>query len=120
MAIALTPFKAFLNFLPLQSLLLNLLSTTELDSIIPFDLTSELASSLVLPNTRPPTSLLYSPTQAGPTDAQKDILKRIFDALMSRGADPGRTEPQLDMTLLHYYEFELVGAFLTGSAQPDS
>lgn len=83
MAIALTPFKAFLNFLPLQSLLLNLLSTTELDSIIPFDLTSELASSLVLPNTRPPTSLLYSPTQAGPTDAQKDILKRIFDALMN-------------------------------------
>ena len=47
-------------------------------------------------------------------------LTRIFDALMSRGADPGRTEPQLDMTLLHYYEFELVGAFLTGSAQPDS
>lgn len=83
MAIALTPFKAFLNFLPLPSLLLNLLSTPELDTLIPFSLTSQLATSLTLPNTRPPTSLLFSPTQAAPTDEQKDLLKQIFGALMN-------------------------------------
>ena len=87
MAIALTPFKAFLNFLPLPSLLLNLLSTPELDTLIPFSLTSKLATSLTLPNTRPPTSLLFSPTQAAPTDDQKAILKDIFGALMNAKED---------------------------------
>jgi len=87
MAIALTPFKAFLNFLPLPSLLLNLLSTPELDTLIPFSLTSKLATSLTLPNTRPPTSLLFSPTQAAPTDEQKEILKEIFGALMNAKED---------------------------------
>lgn len=83
MAIALTPFLAFLNFLPLPSLLLHLLSTPELDALIPAALRAELASSLLLPDSRPPTALLYSTTQAAATPAQKDLLKRVFGALMS-------------------------------------
>ena len=47
-------------------------------------------------------------------------LSRIFSALKTRGADPDRTEPQLDMSLSHYYEFELVGKFLAGSVEADS
>lgn len=83
MAIALTPFFAFLNFLPLPTLLLNLLTVPELDPLIPSDLTSSLAASLTLPTTRPPDPLFFTPTVSPPTDAQKDILKQIFGALMS-------------------------------------
>ena len=83
MAIALTPFDAFLNFLPLQTLLLNLLSVPELDPLIPSELTSALARSLTLPDTRPPTALLFEATISPPTEAQMDFLKRIFGALMS-------------------------------------
>ncbi len=90
MAIALTPFLAFLNFLPLPTLLLNLLTVPELDPLIPSELTSSLATSLTLPSTRPPDSFLFEPTLSSPTDAQKEILKRIFGALMSAPADLGR------------------------------
>ncbi|WVQ95431.1 mannose-6-phosphate isomerase, class I [Kwoniella sp. CBS 9459] len=83
MAIALTPFLAFLNFLPLPTLLLNLLSVPELDSIIPSELTSSLAASLTLPTTRPPDSFLFQPLKSSPKPEQKDILKQIFNALMS-------------------------------------
>ncbi|OCF45602.1 mannose-6-phosphate isomerase, class I [Kwoniella heveanensis CBS 569] len=83
MAIALTPFLAFLNFLPLPLLLLNLLSVPELDAIIPSTLTSSLAASLTLPTTRPPDSFLFQPLKSSPTPEQKDILKQIFNALMS-------------------------------------
>ncbi|WVF67813.1 mannose-6-phosphate isomerase, class I [Kwoniella sp. CBS 6097] len=83
MAIALTPFLAFLNFLPLPTLLLNLLSVPKLDSVIPSSLTSALAASLTLPTTRPPDSFLFQPLKSSPTPEQKDILKQIFNALMS-------------------------------------
>lgn len=83
MAIALTPFNAFLNFLPLPTLLLHLLSTPELETIIPSELTSKLASSLLLPDTRPPEPLLFTPTIAAPTADQQDLLKQIFGALMN-------------------------------------
>ena len=46
-------------------------------------------------------------------------LSRIFEALMSRGADPDQVEPQLDMSLTQYYAHRLVGKFLAGEAQPD-
>ncbi|KAK8850757.1 mannose-6-phosphate isomerase [Kwoniella newhampshirensis] len=83
MAIALTPFLAFLNFLPLPTLLLNLLSVPELSALIDSSLVDSLASSLTLPSTRPPDAFLFQPTVSSPTDAQKDILKKIFESLMS-------------------------------------
>ena len=100
MAIALTPFLAFLNFLPLQTLLLNLLSVPELDPLIPSALTSELAVSLTLPDTRPPTALLFEPTISPPTDEQKAILKKIFAALMS--ADPELVKKSISSLVERY------------------
>ena len=82
MAIALTPFLAFLNFLPLPTILLHLLSVPEL-SFIPSQLVSDLAASLTLPDTRPPDAFLFEPTISPPTDAQKDMLKSIFEAVMT-------------------------------------
>lgn len=84
MAIALTPFTAFLNFLPLPTLLLNLLSVPELEALIPAQLTSELARSLQLSEDRPPRPAHYaSKSNDEPTEEQKAILKKIFAALMS-------------------------------------
>lgn len=94
MAIALTPFTAFLNFLPLPTLLLHLLSTPELESIVPNELISKLASSLLLPDTRPPEPLLFTPTIAQPTADQKDLLKQIFGALMNASQDQVTTSIQ--------------------------
>lgn len=83
MAIALTPFLAFLNFLPLPTLLLHLLTVPELDDIIPPALRSKLASSLTLPDTQPADPLFFTATTAAPTEEQKAILKDIFEALMT-------------------------------------
>lgn len=83
MAIALSPFLAFLNFLPCQTILLHLLTVPELQSLIPKDLTTELAQLLTLPTTLPPDEFLFQPTKAAPNDAQKECLKKIFAALMS-------------------------------------
>ena len=100
MAIALTPFLAFLNFLPLPTLLLNLLSVPELDPLIPAELTSELASSLTLPDTKPPVALLFTPTISSPTNDQKAILKKIFGALMS--ADPELVKKSIESLVQRY------------------
>ncbi|OCF54616.1 mannose-6-phosphate isomerase [Kwoniella mangroviensis CBS 10435] len=87
MAIALTPFLAFLNFLPLPNLLLNLLVVPELKAIISSKLIESLASSVGLP-TNPPFDLsTYRQTPCSPTDENKQILKQIFDALMSADKD---------------------------------
>ncbi|QZY50880.1 transient-receptor-potential channel family protein [Leucobacter tenebrionis] len=43
-------------------------------------------------------------------------LSRIFEALRSRGADVGRVEPNLGMSLPDYYAQEPVVAFITGEA----
>lgn len=87
MALALTPFLAFLNFLPLPTILLHLLSTPELSRLVSSDLINSLASSLTLPNTRPADPLLFTPTQAAPTPDQKDLLQKIFNAFMSAPED---------------------------------
>ncbi|EIW68141.1 hypothetical protein TREMEDRAFT_33152 [Tremella mesenterica DSM 1558] len=81
MAIALTPFLAFLNFLPLPQILLHLLTVPEL-SFIPFSLTNSLAASLSLPTTLPPDTSSFTSTDA-PTEEQRQILKDIFEAFMS-------------------------------------
>ncbi|WRT70942.1 mannose-6-phosphate isomerase [Kwoniella shivajii] len=87
MAIALTPFLAFLNFLPLPILLLNLLSVDELKPLIPSELVTSLASSLTLPTTRPPDAFLFQPSISSPSTEQKKILKDIFKELMSADED---------------------------------
>lgn len=83
MAIALTPFLAFLNFLPCQTILLHLLTVPELSRLIPETLITALATSLTLPTTTPPDAFLFQPTRAPPSDAQKEALKGIFEALMT-------------------------------------
>ncbi|WVQ84608.1 mannose-6-phosphate isomerase [Cryptococcus sp. DSM 104549] len=83
MAIALTPFLAFLNFLPLPTLLLHLLTVPELSPLIPSQHVQALATSLTLPTTLPPDPFLFQPLASAPTAAQKDILKDIFGALMN-------------------------------------
>lgn len=87
MAIALTPFLAFLNFLPCQTILLHLLTVPELASLIPSELVAELAQLLTLPTTTPPDEFLFQPTKAAPNDSQKECLKKIFAALMSTKED---------------------------------
>ncbi|WVQ84630.1 mannose-6-phosphate isomerase [Cryptococcus sp. DSM 104549] len=84
MAIALTPFLAFLNFLPPPpTLLLHLLTVPELSPLIPSQHVQALATSLTLPTTLPPNPFLFRPLASAPTAAQKDILKDIFGALMN-------------------------------------
>jgi mannose-6-phosphate isomerase len=83
MAIALTPFLAFLNFLPLPTILLHLLSVPELSELVNFELVESLALSLSLPTTRPPNPVSYSPTKTAPTADQKELLQKIFSAFMS-------------------------------------
>lgn len=87
MAIALTPFLAFLNFLPCQTILLHLLTVPELQSLIPSELINQLAQLLTLPTTLPPDSFLFEPTKSGPTEEVKGCLKKIFEALMSTPED---------------------------------
>ncbi|WWD20920.1 mannose-6-phosphate isomerase [Kwoniella shandongensis] len=100
MAIALTPFLAFLNFLPLPTLLLNLLTVPELSALVDSSLIDSLASSLTLPSTRPPDAFLFQPTVSSPTEDQKQILKKIFAALMS--ADKQTVEKSINDLVKRY------------------
>jgi mannose-6-phosphate isomerase len=83
MAIALTPFLAFLNFLPSQTILLHLLSVPEINSLVPSDLINQLAKLLNLPTTTPADEFLFQPTKAAPSTEVKEVLKKIFGAIMS-------------------------------------
>jgi mannose-6-phosphate isomerase len=83
MAIALTPFLAFLNFLPCQTILLHLLTVPEIRSLVPSDLINQLAKLLHLPTTLPADSFLFEPTKSAPNQEIKDTLKKIFGAIMS-------------------------------------
>ncbi|KAK4689673.1 mannose-6-phosphate isomerase, partial [Tremellales sp. Uapishka_1] len=75
MAIALTPFLAFLNFLPLPTLLHNLQTVPELSLLIPEPLVSSLSSSL-------------NPDSASTaSEPEKHALKAIFNALMTAPDD---------------------------------
>lgn len=100
MAIALTPFLAFLNFLPPQSILLHLLTVAELEPIIPQSLVEELAVALTLPSTQPPDAFLFQPTAAAPSDAAKEALKKVFGALMS--ADEALVKTAIEQIVTRY------------------
>ncbi|ODN99077.1 mannose-6-phosphate isomerase [Cryptococcus amylolentus CBS 6273] len=104
MAIALTPFLSFLNFLPLPALLLHLLTVRELHPLIPGSLTDALAGSLNLPTTLPPNAALFKPLDSSPTPEQKNILKDIFGALMS--ADKGTVKEAISRLVARYEKKE--------------
>ena len=70
MAIALTPFLAFLNFLPLSSILEHLQTVPELSSVVSSSLISSLSSSL-------------SSSSDACTPEQKKILQEVFAAYMT-------------------------------------
>lgn len=100
MAIALTPFLAFLNFLPLPVLLLHLLTVSELQEFVDSSLIESLASSLNLPTSQPLDASLFKPTESPATAQQKDILKQIFAALMS--ADKKLVEEAISKLIKRY------------------
>ncbi|KIR62532.1 mannose-6-phosphate isomerase [Cryptococcus bacillisporus CA1873] len=100
MAIALTPFLAFLNFLPLPVLLLHLLTVPELQEFVDSSLIKSLASSLDLPTSQPPDASFFKPTESPATAQQKDILKQIFAALMS--ADKKLVEEAISKLIKRY------------------
>ncbi|RSH81318.1 Mannose-6-phosphate isomerase [Apiotrichum porosum] len=87
MAIALTPFRAFLNFLPPATLLLHLLTVPELAALIPVAAVQALGASLNLPVTTPVADPAAYVSSGSVTDAQKAALKAVFGALMSATAE---------------------------------
>ncbi|KAL7420947.1 Mannose-6-phosphate isomerase [Cryptotrichosporon argae] len=88
MAIALTPFLAFLNFLPLPTLLQHLLTVPELGPLIPSALVRALADAVSLPaDASDPAVFANAPAGGEPSDAQKAALKDIFEALMTAPED---------------------------------
>lgn len=76
MAIALTPFRAFLNFVPPPVLLQHLLTVPELRDVVTEDAIDKLAESLDLEATA-----ADGPFQP-PNDAQKAALKAVFSEVM--------------------------------------
>lgn len=94
MAIALTPFLAFLSFLPLPTILLHLLTVPELGRLIPSELVNALGTAMdvsvadgLTPEITNKLVEIAKPNSAfakGQTSvAQKEALKNIFEALMS-------------------------------------
>lgn len=95
MAIALTPFLAFLSFLPLPTILQHLLAVPELSRLIPSEQVQALASAISVDTSASNISStladLAKPKSAfaeGKTnDEQKAALKAIFGSLMSTPED---------------------------------
>lgn len=87
MAIALTPFRAFMNFVPTPILLQHLVTVPELAELVPSSTTEQLAKALGLPAKSGPevdaAAKAASESYSGPSQAEKDALKAVFDALMS-------------------------------------
>jgi len=88
MAIALTPFRAFLNFLPLPNVLLHLLTVPELAKVVPRSKVEELAASIpVQLNVDDVTILAKAPALKKLSAKHKHALKGVFEALMSAPED---------------------------------
>ena len=77
MAIALTPFKAFLNFLPLQNVLSYLLNIPELALLVPSTIVETFETAV--------TS--QSRNEAEPTGQQRAAMREVFGALMTAKED---------------------------------
>jgi mannose-6-phosphate isomerase len=83
MAIALSPFRAFLNFLPLPSVLLHLLTVPELKVIIPASTVEALAAAIgVAPEIEAATAATKQAALKEVSQPQKDALKAVFAAVM--------------------------------------
>lgn len=89
MAIALTPFRGFLNFVPPAILLNHILNVPELASVIPSEAVEQLAKSLNLPNKAgDEVASAAAKSHDGVTDdAQKKALKAVFEAVMCAPKD---------------------------------
>lgn len=87
MAIALTPFRAFLNFLPLPIVLQHLVTVPELAGIIGDAKIKALADSLDLSLDVDAVTAAASKPASEPNNAQKAALKEVFAALMSAPED---------------------------------
>ncbi|BEJ10771.1 hypothetical protein CspHIS471_0101930 [Cutaneotrichosporon sp. HIS471] len=82
MAIALTPFRAFLNFVPGPILLQNLITVPELGDIVPEDAIDKLAKSLGLPTSHDAVDKAAQGPFEPTTNAQKAAIKAVFSAVM--------------------------------------
>jgi mannose-6-phosphate isomerase len=88
MAIAISPFRAFLNFLPLPIVLLHLLTVPELANLVPASAVQALAESISLPlDVAAVTAATKEPAPKDLSTEQKDALKTVFGALMSASPD---------------------------------
>lgn len=91
MAIALTPFRAFLNFLPTPIILQHLLTVPELADVVPSSAVEQLAKALNLPakagDEVDKAAAAAKESYDGPSDDEKKALKAIFEALMSAKED---------------------------------
>lgn len=99
MAIALTPFRAFLNFVPPAVLVRNLLAVPELAAIVPSSAVSSLAKAAGLSDS-PSLSDAKKLEEKTAGDEEKKALKEVFSALMSAKEDDFK--PQLEKLVKRY------------------
>lgn len=104
MAIALTPFRAFLNFVPPAVLVRNLLAVPELAAIVPSEAVSALATAAGLSDS-PSLADAQKLEEKTANDAEKAALKDVFGAIMS--AKEAEFTPQLEKLVKRYKAGEL-------------
>jgi mannose-6-phosphate isomerase len=100
MAIALSPFRAFLNFVPPPVLLQHLLTVPELKDIVPEDAIDKLAKSLNLSTSGDAVAKAAEGPFEEPNDAQKEALKAVFSAVMH--AEKPQYEGAIDKLVKRY------------------
>jgi mannose-6-phosphate isomerase len=100
MAIALSPFRASLNFVPPPVLLQHLLTVPELKDIVPEDAIDKLAKSLNLSTSGDAVAKAAEGPFEEPNDAQKEALKAVFSAVMH--AEKPQYEGAIDKLVKRY------------------
>lgn len=100
MAIALTPFRAFLNFVPGPILLQNLITVPELGDIVPEDAIDKLAKSLDLSMAHEAVDKAAQGPFEPTTDAQKAAIQEVFSAVMH--ASKEQYEGAIDKLIRRY------------------
>lgn len=99
MAIALTPFRAFLNFVPPSVLVTHLLAVPEFASLVPDDAVKKMTTSLGLSNSSSVADAKkLEPKQA--SDEQRKALRDVFSALMRTKED--QYKPKLEALVKRY------------------
>lgn len=105
MAIALTPFRAFLNFVPPAVLLRNLLAVPELAAIVPQDVVSGLAKATGLSGDSPSLADAQKLEEKKANDEEKKAVKAVFEAIMTAPED--KFKSQLEKLVKRYKDGEL-------------